>query len=86
MTIDHIPAFKDFVPAKKESVAEVVKLKVYELRGIIFVPHYVKDCYVAPGYTAENDKLEFTDIELIMRGAVSLTMPLWSRAKFKENK
>jgi len=69
----------------------------YELRGIPYVPHYTKDCYVGPNYSAfegvydlEGDKCYFTSTsreysakELELIGAKKVVRLLWKRSKQK---
>jgi hypothetical protein len=49
-----------------------------ELNGILYVPHYSKDCYVGPGY-AWNNFTEYKWNELVMLGAKKVKESLWRR-------
>jgi hypothetical protein len=70
---------------------EVFPTKVYRLRGITYVPHYSKPCYVGPGYgvltAAELARLglqqntkEYGSLELLNLGAREETEFLWPGA------
>jgi hypothetical protein len=72
----------------KHYVPEVASATVYELRGITYVPHYSKPCYVGPGYGVVRDRKyteaqmhyatrEFSADELLLAGAVSGHEALW---------
>ena len=55
---------------------DVFATKVYRLRGITYVPHYSKPCYVGPGYGLQNTK-EYGPLELLNLGAREETEFLW---------
>ena len=51
--------------------------QVWRLRGITYVPHYVKkDVFVGPG----RKPPEYSLLQLIAAGAVAEEMFLWARA------
>jgi hypothetical protein len=54
----------------------VFPTKVYRLRGVTYVPHYSKPCYVGPGYGQQNTK-EYGPLELLNLGAREETEFLW---------
>lgn len=62
--------------------------RVYTLRGITYLPHYSKPCYVGPGYGFVRDRKyteaqmyhatkEFSIDELLLAGAVPKQEVLW---------
>ena len=69
----------------------------YELRGVTYLPHYNKPCYVGPNYSAfeglydrDGDKCYFTDKSreyseelLISLGAKKVVQSLWKRPSHK---
>ena len=51
----------------------------YELRGIVYVPHYRNsDIFVGPGYPMHNMTI-YTAADLLALGAVERTEFLWQR-------
>ena len=72
----------------KRYAPEVASARVYKLRGITYVPHYSKPCYVGPGYGAVRGRQytesqmyyatrEFSIDELLLAGAVPEQKVLW---------
>ncbi len=72
----------------KRYAPEVASARVYKLRGITYVPHYTKPCYVGPGYGVVRERKytdaqmhyatrEFSADELLLAGAVSGHAALW---------
>ena len=59
--------------------------KVYELNGVMLVPHYQYDLFVGPGYGIKTVKT-FTEEELIERGAKFMMYPLWAGGKNRAKK
>jgi hypothetical protein len=61
--------------------------KVYLLKGVTYVPHYVKDVFVGPGWshkTGSGDSITYhpniyTEQHLIAAGAQQSEMFLWER-------
>lgn len=61
--------------------------KVYRLKGVTYVPHYVKDVFVGPGWshkTGLGDSITYhpntyTEQHLIDAGAEQSEMYLWER-------
>lgn len=82
---------------QSKTTAESHYYTTYKLNGISYVPHYNKNCYVGPNYSAfegmhdrNGDKLYFPDEsreysadELLKAGAVMYAELLWTRARFK---
>lgn len=67
-----------------DAQAELIPKTVYQLDGIMYVPHYQDDeKFVGPGYNLVHFK-EYTQDELVSMGARSATYPLWSRARAKK--
>ena len=54
--------------------------KVYELNGVMLVPHYQYNLFVGPGYGFKTVKT-FSEEELIERGAKATMYPLWAGGK-----
>ena len=54
--------------------------KVYELNGVMIVPHYQYNLFVGPGYGFKTVKT-FSEEELIERGAKMTMYPLWAGGK-----
>lgn len=52
----------------------------YLLDGILLVPHYAKEMWVAPGYPKTK---EYSEEELNKRKAKTTTQMLWHRPKHK---
>lgn len=61
---------------------------VYKLRGVTYLPHYTKPCYVGPGYGVVRERRytdaqmhhatrEFSADELLLAGAVPGQEVLW---------
>jgi len=57
--------------------AETKKYNTFRLHGIIYLPHYTKDCYVSPS------NREYTWVQLQKAGATYVAEELWIRAKHK---
>jgi hypothetical protein len=80
-----------------KTVAETNQYVTYKLNGITYVPHYTKDCYVGPNYSAyegiqdnEGNRMYFTDrsreysaYDLEKAGAKKVVELLWTRGKHK---
>ena len=71
----------------KKERADLENTTVYELCGIVYVPHYKNpSLFVGPGYPhgEGGPKTEFTKTakELIAAGAVAKEMMLWKRPSF----
>lgn len=80
-----------------KTTAETDQYITYELRGIPYVPHYNKDCYVGPNYSAfeglydtsgnrcyyPDASREYSAKELELLGATKVVRLLWKRPKHK---
>ena len=63
--------------------------KCFYLRGVTYLPHYVEDCFVGPGWshkTGSGDNVtyhpnKYSAQRLIDAGAESCEMYLWERKK-----
>ena len=54
----------------------------YKLGEITYVPHFRNsDVYVGPGYPRFT-KQRYSEFELVAKGAVQESMPLWTRGKY----
>lgn len=51
--------------------------KVYELDKVMFVPHYLHNSFVGPGYGISTVKI-FSEEELVEMGATMTMYPLWA--------
>jgi hypothetical protein len=81
----------------KTTPMETNYFMVYILRGITYVPHYTKDCFVGPNYSAfegihdrngnriffTSPHREYSAHQLEKAGATKVVESLWSRSKFK---
>ena len=81
-----------------KATAETNHYLTYRLNGITYLPHYTKDCFVSPDYSAftgivnsVGDRFyapvkerEYTAYELEKAGATKVAEELWTRAKHKE--
>ena len=66
--------------AKSNSAATLAPRLTYRLGNIIFLPHYTKNVFVAPGYPRHGEReLEFTAKELEAAGARPVEMFLLTR-------
>jgi hypothetical protein len=52
----------------RESIASREIRTVYRLGGIMYVPHYTEECYVAPGFTTDRSR-RYTAQQLLDAGA-----------------
>lgn len=80
-----------------KTTAESHYYTTYRLNGITYVPHYVKNCYVGPNYSAfegmhdrngdriyfPDESREYTADQLLKAGAVMYAELLWTRARYK---
>ena len=63
--------------------------RVYLLKGVTYLPHYVKACFVGPGWshkTGSGDNVTYhpnmySEQSLIAAGAQQSEMFLWERSK-----
>lgn len=63
---------------KNDSVAPLEPTKTYKLNGITIVPHYTAGgIYVGP------KNVQYTEAQLIRKGAVPTSTQLWPRARGK---
>jgi hypothetical protein len=67
---------------KNGSLESTYPYKVYSLKGITYLPHYLKHVYVSPGY--EKHGKTHTEEELLSLGAIPKTEMLWLRSREKE--
>ena len=80
-----------------KSPTELYHYMAYKLNGITYLPHYIKECYVAPGYAEysgikdrngdkfymPDSKKEYSANELEKAGATKTALLLWYRTSFK---
>lgn len=60
--------------------ADRLEYKVYQLRGVTYVPHYsIPKAYVSPGYGRHHQNL-YERLELMRAGAKEVTMSLFKRS------
>ena len=56
--------------------------KVYRHGDVVYVPHFRNsDMFVGPGYPRFTKQI-YNEFELVRRGAVQESMPLWTRGKY----
>lgn len=72
---------------EKKEAAPTEEARVYELDGIVFVPHYKnRDLYVGPGYPIgagdPDPKHTRTEFQLVAAGAKVNKILLWPRPQF----
>lgn len=80
-----------------KATTETSTYLTYKLNGITYLPHYVKDCFVGPNYSAfegiydqegnrcyfSDRSREYTAQQLEKAGATKVAEELWVRAKHK---
>jgi hypothetical protein len=56
--------------------------RVYRMGDVVYVPHFRNgDVYVGPGYPRFT-KQRYSEFELVSKGAIQESMPLWTRGRF----
>lgn len=57
---------------------DIVNNNAYVLNGIMYLPHYVENCYVRPGY-GQTHFDTYSEKELTALGAKQVNVGLWPR-------
>lgn len=82
---------------QSKTTTETKRYITYKLNGIQYLPHYNKECYVGPNYSAHeglydrdgnkfystDPSREYTAQYLEKLGATKVVEELWSRGKHK---